>query len=87
MKNIFKHTLLAAAVLALASLTGCGGNGGSSTADTPAAADSTESAAVPEDSVDEQPDAMPDDNFDTDSTEGDTPQDTPADRLRIFRLL
>ena len=78
--------MILAAVLAaamLASLTGCGGNGGSSTADTPAAADSTESAAVPEDSVDEQPDAMPDDNFDTDSTEGDTPQDTPADAAAI----
>ena len=78
--------MILAAVLAaamLASLTGCGGNGGSSTADTPVAADSTESAAVPEDSVDEQPDAMPDDNFDTDSTEGDTPQDTPADAAAI----
>ena len=78
--------MILAAVLAaamLASLTGCGGNGGSSTVDTPAAADSTESAAAPEDSVNEQPDAMPDDNFDTDSTEGDTPQDTPADAAAI----
>lgn len=76
-KTIFA-AVLAAAVLT--SLTGCGG---SSAADTPSAADSTESAAAPEDSVTDLPEETPDDNLDTDSTEGDAPQDTPADAAAI----